>query len=190
MPLSPVAQPSLPSIRQENGISRKVPSDLESARKALISLCMCSDANHSIQDSTQRQVGWSRTTHLAASSLWRHSKLTYVWEQFLFHYISEGGFTYLVMADDSAGRCVQLALVWFVSHSRCYTGECRSHSWRISKERCAPLYFCFRVLGTPIPDPASTKSDSSQPSTNCIQDLGGQRGLVFFFRRCPFARPH
>lgn len=35
-----------------------------------------------------------------------NSKLTYVWEQYLFHYISEGGFTYLVMADDSAGRCV------------------------------------------------------------------------------------
>ena len=35
-----------------------------------------------------------------------NSKLTYVWEQYLFHYISEGGFTYLVMADDSAGRSV------------------------------------------------------------------------------------
>ena len=33
-----------------------------------------------------------------------HSKLTYVWEQYLFHYVSEGGYTYLVMADDSAGR--------------------------------------------------------------------------------------
>ncbi|KAI0674286.1 VAMP/synaptobrevin-like protein [Trametes maxima] len=33
-----------------------------------------------------------------------NSKLTYVWEQYLFHYISEGGFTYLVMADDAAGR--------------------------------------------------------------------------------------
>ncbi|GJE92413.1 VAMP/synaptobrevin-like protein [Phanerochaete sordida] len=33
-----------------------------------------------------------------------NSKLTYVWEQYLFHYISEGGFIYLVMADDSAGR--------------------------------------------------------------------------------------
>ncbi|OCH90196.1 VAMP/synaptobrevin-like protein [Obba rivulosa] len=33
-----------------------------------------------------------------------NSKLTYVWEQYLFHYISEGGSTYLVMADDSAGR--------------------------------------------------------------------------------------
>ncbi|GAW09061.1 VAMP synaptobrevin-like protein [Lentinula edodes] len=34
-----------------------------------------------------------------------NSKLTYVWEQYLFHYVSEGGFTYLVMADDSAGGC-------------------------------------------------------------------------------------
>ncbi|KAF5390994.1 hypothetical protein D9757_004045 [Collybiopsis confluens] len=33
-----------------------------------------------------------------------NSKLTYTWESYLFHYISEGGFTYLVMADDSAGR--------------------------------------------------------------------------------------
>ncbi|EPQ51322.1 VAMP/synaptobrevin-like protein [Gloeophyllum trabeum ATCC 11539] len=32
------------------------------------------------------------------------SKLTYVWEQYFFHYISEGGFIYLVMADDAAGR--------------------------------------------------------------------------------------
>ena len=39
-----------------------------------------------------------------------NSKLTYVWEQYLFHYISEGGFTYLVMADDSAGRCVSESL--------------------------------------------------------------------------------
>jgi vesicle-associated membrane protein 7 len=37
-----------------------------------------------------------------------NSKLTYVWEQYLFHYVSDGGFTYLVMADDSAGRCVLL----------------------------------------------------------------------------------
>ena len=27
-----------------------------------------------------------------------------VWEQYLFHYVSEGGFTYLVMAEDAAGR--------------------------------------------------------------------------------------
>ena len=35
-----------------------------------------------------------------------NSKLTYVWEQYLFHYVSEGGYIYLVMADDSAGRYV------------------------------------------------------------------------------------
>lgn len=29
-----------------------------------------------------------------------------VWEQYLFHYVSEGGFTFLVMADDSVGRWV------------------------------------------------------------------------------------
>lgn len=39
-----------------------------------------------------------------------NSKLTYVWEQYLFHYVSEGGITYLVMADDSAGRYVNLTL--------------------------------------------------------------------------------
>uniref|UniRef100_A0A0W0EXZ8 Synaptobrevin homolog YKT6 n=1 Tax=Moniliophthora roreri TaxID=221103 RepID=A0A0W0EXZ8_MONRR len=40
-----------------------------------------------------------------------NSKLTYVWEQYLFHYISEGGFTYLVMADDSAGRRMPFAFL-------------------------------------------------------------------------------
>ncbi|EIM83727.1 VAMP/synaptobrevin-like protein [Stereum hirsutum FP-91666 SS1] len=33
-----------------------------------------------------------------------NSKMTYVWEQYLFHYIAEGGFIFLTMADDSAGR--------------------------------------------------------------------------------------
>ncbi|CAE6449391.1 unnamed protein product [Rhizoctonia solani] len=33
-----------------------------------------------------------------------NSKLTYVWEQYLFHYVSENGLTFLVMADDAAGR--------------------------------------------------------------------------------------
>ncbi|KAH8110181.1 synaptobrevin-domain-containing protein [Phellopilus nigrolimitatus] len=39
------------------------------------------------------------------------SKLTYVWEQYLFHYVSEGGITYLVMADDSAGRRMPFAFL-------------------------------------------------------------------------------
>ncbi|KAK0199757.1 vesicle-associated membrane protein [Desarmillaria ectypa] len=40
-----------------------------------------------------------------------NSKLTYVWEQYLFHYVSEGGYTYLVMADDSAGRRMPFAFL-------------------------------------------------------------------------------
>jgi len=40
-----------------------------------------------------------------------NSKLTYVWEQYLFHYVSEGGLTYLVMADDSAGRRMPFAFL-------------------------------------------------------------------------------
>ncbi|KAJ7581753.1 VAMP/synaptobrevin-like protein [Mycena floridula] len=40
-----------------------------------------------------------------------NSKLTYVWEQYLFHYVKDGGFTYLVMADDSAGRRMPFAFL-------------------------------------------------------------------------------
>ena len=39
-----------------------------------------------------------------------NSKLTYVWEQYLFHYVSEGGFTYLVMADDAANVVAKAAV--------------------------------------------------------------------------------
>lgn len=34
-----------------------------------------------------------------------------VWEQYLFHYISEGGLTFLVMADDSVGRRMPFAFL-------------------------------------------------------------------------------
>jgi len=40
-----------------------------------------------------------------------NSKLTYVWEQYLFHYVSEGGITFLVMADDSVGRRMPFAFL-------------------------------------------------------------------------------
>jgi len=40
-----------------------------------------------------------------------NSKLTYVWENYLFHYVSEGGFTYLVMAEDAAGRRMPFAFL-------------------------------------------------------------------------------
>jgi len=40
-----------------------------------------------------------------------NSKLTYVWEQYLFHYVSESGVVYLVMADDSVGRRIPFAFL-------------------------------------------------------------------------------
>jgi len=40
-----------------------------------------------------------------------NSKLTYVWEQYLFHYVSESGVVYLVMADDSIGRRIPFAFL-------------------------------------------------------------------------------
>jgi len=39
------------------------------------------------------------------------SKLTYAWESFNFHYISEGGYTFLVMADSSVGRRMPFAFL-------------------------------------------------------------------------------
>lgn len=49
--------------------------------------------------------------------------MTYVWEQYLFHYISEGGFTYLVMADDSAERFVFLAYYKPFGFSYCFPAQ-------------------------------------------------------------------
>jgi vesicle-associated membrane protein 7 len=40
-----------------------------------------------------------------------NSKLSYAWEQYLFHYVSEGGYIFLVMADESAGRRVPFAFL-------------------------------------------------------------------------------
>jgi len=47
------------------------------------------------------------------------SKLTYVWEQYLFHYVSEGGYIYLVMADDSAGRRMPFAFLTELQRKFC-----------------------------------------------------------------------
>jgi vesicle-associated membrane protein 7 len=37
--------------------------------------------------------------------------MTYAFEQYLFHYVSQDGFTYLVMADDAAGRRMPFAFL-------------------------------------------------------------------------------
>lgn len=65
-----------------------------------------SNANYLIKDPSQQQVSCPLWSDVSKPNAEWDSKLTYVWEQYLFHYISEGGFTYLVMADDSAGRSV------------------------------------------------------------------------------------
>ncbi|KAJ2334149.1 hypothetical protein GGH91_005773, partial [Coemansia sp. RSA 2671] len=39
------------------------------------------------------------------------SKLTYVYDRYLFHYISDGGIVYLCMADDKFGRRVPFAFL-------------------------------------------------------------------------------
>jgi len=59
---------------------------------------------------TKRERGISLKTILSKIPP-NNSKLTYVWEQYLFHYISEGGFVYLVMADDSVGRRMPFAFL-------------------------------------------------------------------------------
>ncbi|KIY44332.1 VAMP/synaptobrevin-like protein [Fistulina hepatica ATCC 64428] len=50
------------------------------------------------------------TTH------WRTTILFLIPNSYLFHYISEGGFTYLVMADDSAGRRMPFAFLNDLQH--------------------------------------------------------------------------
>ncbi|KAF9111057.1 Vesicle-associated membrane protein [Mortierella sp. AM989] len=40
-----------------------------------------------------------------------NSKLTYVYDRYLFHYICEDGLTYMCMADDSFGRRIPFAFL-------------------------------------------------------------------------------
>lgn len=60
----------------------------------------CFLSHHALLD----MVSYIATQTILSKIPPNNSKLTYVWEQYLFHYISEGGFTFLVMADDSVGR--------------------------------------------------------------------------------------
>lgn len=82
---------SLPEVLPS---SQNIRAGLETSRKVCTPYC----------------IDWrTMTIHTATQTILskippNNSKLTYVWEQYLFHYVSEGGFTYLVMADDAAGR--------------------------------------------------------------------------------------
>ncbi|KAG8951086.1 hypothetical protein FRC00_007422 [Tulasnella sp. 408] len=53
----------------------------------------------------------SRPEHRLLTTTTRSTFQTDVWEQYLFHYISEGGLTFLVMADDSVGRRMPFAFL-------------------------------------------------------------------------------
>ncbi|RKP12125.1 vesicle-associated membrane protein [Piptocephalis cylindrospora] len=46
----------------------------------------------------------------------RDSRLTYVYDRYLFHYISERGIVYLCMADESFGRRIPFAFLEDVKH--------------------------------------------------------------------------
>lgn len=88
-PLLRAALPSSPSTKAGRGTSRKVSEIYPAAHNQY----------HSRGTTPATQTILSKIPP-------NNSKLTYVWEQYLFHYISDGGYIYLVMADDSAGRCV------------------------------------------------------------------------------------
>ncbi|KAG6371311.1 VAMP synaptobrevin-like protein [Boletus reticuloceps] len=72
-------------------------------------------ARESVVLAEYQQPGGRDYTHASQTILSKippnDSKLTYVWDQYLFHYISEGGFVYLVMADDAAGRKTPFAFL-------------------------------------------------------------------------------
>ncbi|KAL1731316.1 synaptobrevin-domain-containing protein [Schizophyllum commune] len=73
---------------------------------SLITACVAQGTNIIAQHQTDTSRGnFSQATQTILEKIPPNdSKLTYVWSTYLFHYISEAGYTYLVMADDSAGR--------------------------------------------------------------------------------------
>ncbi|KAJ2157213.1 hypothetical protein GGF46_004658 [Coemansia sp. RSA 552] len=64
-------------------------------------------AEHSTTNGNFQQV----TQAILAKIPPNDSKLTYVYDRFLFHYISTGGTTYLCIADDKFGRRVPFAFL-------------------------------------------------------------------------------
>lgn len=64
---------------------------------------------------TNRHFGGLATQTILSRIGPGNSKMTYVWEQYLFHYIAEGGFIFLTMADDSAGRYARIEFIPSVS---------------------------------------------------------------------------
>ncbi|KAH7097283.1 vesicle-associated membrane protein [Auriculariales sp. MPI-PUGE-AT-0066] len=73
------------------------------------------------------------------------SKLTYVWEQYLIHYVSQGGTTYLVLADEAAGRRLPFAYLaelqrsFTSSYDASYISSAPSSSFHDFESRLAEL---------------------------------------------------
>ncbi|TFK20054.1 vesicle-associated membrane protein [Coprinopsis marcescibilis] len=82
---------------------------------------------------------FSQATHAILSKIPpNNSKLTYVWENYLFHYVSEDGFVYLVMTEEVAGRrlpfgfLAELQQKFLSTPSSSASGGSSSHSMQAS----------------------------------------------------------
>jgi len=103
------------------------------------------------------------------------SKLTYVWEQFLFHYVAESGVVYLVMADDSIGRRIPFSFLARLQASLPPTtilsevGEASHHALQLEHERAlSALMAEFNA------DPTAASNDAlttAQNELNQVKDI-------------------
>ncbi|KAF6760513.1 VAMP/synaptobrevin-like protein [Ephemerocybe angulata] len=92
-----------------------------------------------------------------------NSKLTYVWEQYLFHYISEGGYTYLVMADDAAGRRMPFAFLGELQ--RKFTSAPSSSNFSDETPAYASLMHTFNTA------PPTDELTRAQNELNQVKDI-------------------
>lgn len=102
------------NIVQESGTSPMVRIQITIVLSLTPSSRLPSRSNHSKQNPAEQFEAdlcviclWLR--RILWSDIWRLSPD--VWEQFLFHYISEDGLTFMVMADDSVGRRLPFAFL-------------------------------------------------------------------------------
>ncbi|KAF9223119.1 VAMP synaptobrevin-like protein [Gyrodon lividus] len=103
-----------------------------------------------------------------------NSKLTYAWEQYLFHYISEGGFVYLVMANDSAGR--KMPFTFLVELQRKFTELPSSSSAALSSTPAYGLQGTFSpviasLMHTYNTSPPIDEVARAQAELNQVKDI-------------------
>jgi len=103
-----------------------------------------------------------------------NSKLTYAWEQYQFHYISEGGFVYLVMANDSAGR--KMSFAFLVELQRKFTELPSSSSAALSSTPAYGLQGTFSptissLMHTYNTSPPVDEVARAQAELNQVKDI-------------------